>query len=497
MRKELILFCLILTLGAFLRLYRLPSTMQFFGDQGRDALIAYSILIDHNPAFIGPVTSVGNMYLGPLYYYFMVVPLMLSFPSPVGPAIAVALLGIATLALIYILGKKMLSSQAAFFALFLYAINPVVITNVRFSWNPNIVPFFSLLTLWTVEKTFEKKYWYWAWTGLLCALLFSLHYISLAYIGTIGLLWMWQLGVQVRSGHYRKDFFMATGVAICIFLGSLLPLVLFDFKHDFLNARAFLSFFMPKSAGEKHFHALSDIAGLSTSYISMIMRLFIEGFTMSALTFAQKCLAGIVLLYFFIKSILHAHSEHLRGSVTRIAYFFFACCAILSLYSSSVFDHYLGFLFPIAALLFGYILSSLWSSRIYKPLVIGVLCVFSFFSYKNFPGFFKLGGTIYELENVADTIGSHMQNGQTYNLLAYSPSKDMQAMNIRYFLTAKGHPLANPDDWTSFERLIIVDEERRPTPFDETQYVIKIWPNRKVLDSFFTKTGTHVTIIGR
>lgn len=57
--------------GSWLRLYRLSSTIMFQGDQGRDALIVAKMFKDFDLAFVGPVTSIGNMYLGPFYYYFM------------------------------------------------------------------------------------------------------------------------------------------------------------------------------------------------------------------------------------------------------------------------------------------------------------------------------------------------------------------------------------------------------------------------------------------
>ena len=94
--------------ASFLRLYNIPSTVQFLGDQGRDALIVADIFKKLDPVFIGPVTSVGNMYLGPLYYYFMLPFLFLTYPSPMGPVYAVALLGIVTVFLLFYLGKQFL-----------------------------------------------------------------------------------------------------------------------------------------------------------------------------------------------------------------------------------------------------------------------------------------------------------------------------------------------------------------------------------------------------
>lgn len=66
----------------FLRFYNLEDSQQFLGDQGRDAIVVSRMFVEKDPVFIGPITSVGDIYLGPLYYYFMLPFLWLSYPSP-------------------------------------------------------------------------------------------------------------------------------------------------------------------------------------------------------------------------------------------------------------------------------------------------------------------------------------------------------------------------------------------------------------------------------
>ena len=139
---------IILIIASVLRLWNLPSTMQFLGDQGRDALIAKRILIDHRPVLIGPVTSTGNMYLGPLYYYFMVPFLAITYPSPLGPAYAVALCGILAVFLTYYLGQEIVGKRAAIIAALFFAISAVAVNFSRFSWNPNLAPLFSIILIW-------------------------------------------------------------------------------------------------------------------------------------------------------------------------------------------------------------------------------------------------------------------------------------------------------------------------------------------------------------
>ncbi len=105
-KKETILLIAILLLGSFLRLYRIGEYMTFLGDEGRDVIIVRRFLVDFDLMLIGPGTSIGNMYLGPLYYYMMAFPLWLFNYSPVGPAVQVALLGVVTIFMVWYITRK-------------------------------------------------------------------------------------------------------------------------------------------------------------------------------------------------------------------------------------------------------------------------------------------------------------------------------------------------------------------------------------------------------
>ena len=127
-RVEFIILVFILLLGSFFRFYRLPEYMTFLGDEGRDALAVKRMIVNHKFRLIGPVTSIGNMYLGPLYYYLMLPAMVISRLSPVGPAAMVAILGIITIGLVWWIGREWFNREAGLIASFLYAISPAVIT---------------------------------------------------------------------------------------------------------------------------------------------------------------------------------------------------------------------------------------------------------------------------------------------------------------------------------------------------------------------------------
>jgi hypothetical protein len=107
-----LILILILIVGAFLRLYKISEYMTFLGDEGRDALVVKRLLLDHDLVFVGPGTSVGNMYLGPFYYYFMAPFLFLFRFDPTGPAVGVALLGVLTIFFVWYLAYRWFGRRA-------------------------------------------------------------------------------------------------------------------------------------------------------------------------------------------------------------------------------------------------------------------------------------------------------------------------------------------------------------------------------------------------
>lgn len=496
-KLPLFIFLFLLILGSILRLYRLRATMQFLGDQGRDALIARGILMERDPAFIGPVTSVGNMYLGPLYYYFMMFPLMLTYPDPSGPAYAVAVVGIATLALIYLLGREMVGEKVALITMGLYAISPVIITNVRFSWNPNIVPFFALLLVYGLYKTLTGNDRYWLLVGMCATVLFQLHYITLILIGCAGLVWLRSLFVQVRAKHYRKDFFVGSLLSLVLFAASLIPLAIFDTKHDYLNAKAFASFFTGSSEEEGHFRSLSDPSGIFYAVVGNTLRNLTEIFGVKTPEAAVLLFFAIVL-YAVLKTFVFVATEKRKHPGRLLIGFIFAVSMlILGLYKESIYDHYLGFVFPVAALLLGVVIERFWSDIFLRPLVLLIVGIFVFSSIRNYPGTANLGLNVDVVKHTADQIVARVEEGETYDILLLSHNNDFLGMNYRYFLTTTHKKPAKEEDVWKFKKLFVIDEEKRKNPLDTPQYKVAIWPNREILDDFTIVHGPRVVMLTR
>lgn len=493
-RKWILLFIIII--GFLLRFYRIRQTMQFLGDQGRDALIARKILLNHHIELIGPVTSVGNMYLGPGYYYFMVLPLMLTYPDPIGPVIAVAFLGGITVWLVYRIGRHLVGEDASLIASLLYAVSPVVIAGVRFSWNPNIVPFFSILLIGVLWSALKGKQSSWVMVGIICAVLLQLHYITLILIGLCILVWFYML--LFRREKLGRMFVVSTLLGLGLFLLSLIPLVLFDFRHNFINTHALLAMFSAKP-GQGHFRSLKETTAIFYAYVGLTLRSFFELIGIQILSPVFRLLVFMFLVVgtgvtLGIKR--GAQQKYFQGSA--LLFFLFAgSIAGLSLYNSSIFDHYLGFLFPIVFLCVGILLDALMKSFAYGKMTVAALCtIFVFFSLLKYPGLQKLTDTVDRTKDVSRALAKKVGNN-SYDILLYSSDGDLQGMNYRYFLTAFGKPPVENVPIGSYQRLYIIDEIHTQPILDTRQYAILLWPNRTIVDDFTVDAGPRIVELSR
>jgi 4-amino-4-deoxy-L-arabinose transferase-like glycosyltransferase len=488
-------FVLFLTIvGAFLRFYNIRNTMQFFGDQGRDAIIARKILINHHPALIGPVTSVGNMYLGPFYYYFMVFPLMMTYPDPIGPTIAVAFLGTLTIFLLYELGKDLVGKRAAVIAAILYTFSPVVITNVRFSWNPNIVPLVALCMLWSMYKAYSSRSTWWIWVSIFFSILFQLHYITLIMALFAVLLWMRELFVHRNEKSYLISFATSTMIAIGIFLISLIPLVIFDIRHDYMNFKGFSSFFTGK--GDKAHFGFSA-SGIFFSWISLIIRNLFETFAIKIKPPFSFILFGGLLLSLLSIFKQRTVPRVLRKSQFFLTIFFFFGTLILAFYRSSIYDHYLGFLYPVSCLVWGILLSYFWNTKLLRPLIGIVLVVLIGFSLSDYPGRHSLGYNVDLSRTTSQAIASHVEPGEAFDIIVFSITKDFYGMNYRYFLETMNKRPVDDEQVHQFKKLFIIDETQKENVLSSPEYKIAMWPNRTVVDDFWIPNGPHVLVLVR
>jgi len=514
--KQLLVFLLILFIlgiASFTRLWNIAGSLEFLGDQGRDALLVRRVFADLDPVFIGPVTSVGNMYLGPLYYYFMMPFLMLSYPSPVGPAYAVAILSIITTGLIVLLGKKLIGLPASILAAALFAIHGVVIQYSRFSWNPNPAPFAALLMLYWTYMAWTKNVRYWILVALAFSVLIQLHYITLLAAAGAGVIFLIQLGetyfkkpllknsVQTASNPTKEAYIPDTlsllkmvpiGIALVLF--TLTPLFLFDIKNGGLNQNAFTNLVIKEDAFkdsrqplfENLTQSLAETQGRSIHMLGELNFGFNRTF--------NTVLIGVFFLTALLV-LLMPKNKYKAGHVVLFAFLFTGILGT-SFYRGSLFNHYISYLFPVILMCWAVLLHQWmrWHTLAIIPVAIWI-GAFTHYNVQSW-NFETKDWSIYDIERVTESITTHLEPSTPYTVVLLTGTGDLHGMNYRYYLTTKGYKPLGFEDIEQVEKLVIINEDQPNFSVADTAiHEISVFPSTSSEFRYTIENGPEIIIL--
>lgn len=370
----------ILIIAAYLRLNNISGYMTFLGDEGRDAITVWDILHGHF-TLLGPRASAGDFYLGPIYYY-MIAPFLLLFNyDPVGPAVMIALLGIATVYLVYRVGKEFFGYKAGMFAAALYAVSPLIIAYSRSSWNPNPLPLFSLLALYLLYRAVIKKsIKLYVFTGILLGISIQLHYLAI-FLCIIVFLYILFSDIYnekaVRIFYLFKRYFQL----ILGFIVGFSPFLAFEARHGFPNTKTILNFIFSTNLPSKYEAQQGFVNVMSDVFFRVFGRLVTrfpppEQINVTIHTdFMIWQIATVILIVLSIVSLMF-HKNKLQ--VMLLSFWFFLGVTLFGFYKRSIYDYYFAFMFPLPFLLVGNLLSGIFN---YKKLgLVGKIAGISVFA---------------------------------------------------------------------------------------------------------------------
>lgn len=374
-KTEAILLFTIIFIAGFFRLWRIDEYLPFLGDEGRDVRVVRRFLTEFDLMFIGPRTSIGDMYLGPLYYYLVAPFLGLFRFSPVGPAVFVAILGTVTTGFVLWVAREWFGKIAGLTSGFLFAISPLLINFSKHSWNPNIMPFFALLSIYSIWRVWQKKEFSWLLVlGISFAFVLQSHYLGLLLLPTLGIFWVITLyeirktptfaksptlqsygdGAASAGRQDAKRFFVFSFLSFLVFVLLMSPLFIFDAKHGWHNLGSMLKFFTERqtTVSVKPWNAIPDLWPLWGE--SLITRILV------AKQEAIGLWASIVLLAATLVTLVSNRAKNLSQPILLLSVWALLGLMGLALYKQAIYDHYFGFLFPVPFLLTGAILQRVW-----------------------------------------------------------------------------------------------------------------------------------------
>jgi len=501
MKKKIsfILLVLIVLLAAYLRLYRISDYMTFLGDEGRDVLVAKGILEGHL-TLLGPRASAGDFFLGPIYYYMVAPWLWLFRYDPVGPAIMVGLVGVATVWLTYFVGKKWFNAATGLFAAALYAVSPIVIIYSHSSWNPDVLPFFSLLIMYLLFEAFQaKQQWkYFLLVGFLLGIALQLHYLALFLLIIVCL---YTFFVEWYSSR-RPHFMITIKRYVQMLLGFLIgfsPFLAFETRHGFANIKTIFSFIFSGTLQQKSYETGATFFGtVSDVFFRVFAKLVFyypspdkyHNFSASQLQLFAWCtmLVTIAALLgiWFVKN---------KRVVLLVYLWLFLGVFLFGFYKKPIYDYYFTFLFPLPFLIIGNFLSQLLTfgkNNKQRILSVGVSLVL-------FCGIF-----VYDLSGMPFRYIPNHQKDQVKKISAFvisqtnnKPfnfgliSKGNSDHAYRYYLEVLGHKpitlgntLDDPERKTVTDQLLVVCEDITCQPLGYSLFDIAGFGRAEIVNSW-------------
>lgn len=241
---DYLLLVLFLVIGWLVRVDGLfTGDFPFLFDHGRDMLAVKNIVVDHKLTLIGPHTGFQGLFHGPIWYYLLAAPFLISGGDPRAGVLLMVVLGILSIILGYFVGRSFFGRATGLLLAFFIAFSPSSVFLSRFFWNPYPIPLLMLVFYFFVLKIVRNKKAYvflWGLSGFVAGVIGQ---FNLAF----GFFMIPATALLILIFGIRK--LRSSVVAFFGYLITFLPQVFFELRHDFLMTRSLFKFFSGESRG--------------------------------------------------------------------------------------------------------------------------------------------------------------------------------------------------------------------------------------------------------
>ena len=245
MKKNIKLIIFILIIGAVFRLMLTEGGNFLFNmDNARDFVEVREMVELGKIRLTGPSAAIEGLFNGPFWYYLLSIPYLLTHGDPYGAIIMQIILwaigGFFLLKLIENFSSWIILPIGLLWA----ASNYIVLANL-YSFNPNpVILLTPLLIYLLVEYLKTGKGIFIILTWFLAGLFFNFEMNAGIFIPLVIFLSLF----LTKNKKQFKDKYLWIG--LLIFIGILLPQIMFDMKHNFIMSKAVIKF-LSENEGSK------------------------------------------------------------------------------------------------------------------------------------------------------------------------------------------------------------------------------------------------------
>lgn len=471
----------LLAFAFFIRVYRAEDLMGFYYDQGRDALVIWRLWNNGKLFLVGPVTGLEGIFLGPLYYYMIAPFYLIGAGNPVFVAYFLAFISTLAILIMYILGKEMHSKTAGVFAAILGSLSYYIVLAGRWVSNPTPILLTSVLlfwALWEIAKDKKNKDLLWMLVAVLVGA--SIQFESASGVFYIPIVIIFSL--VFRSSFPSARTFL---ISFCIFLLSLMPQILFNFRHENLLFNNFYKVIVQERSFRLNFW---DVLQIRLAYFWDVFqsKLFLG---LSNYSHATTLLSLLSLLYF--RNSLNKNIFIIFGIFLGVPAFFYI---LFQGNYGNIYDYYLtGYYLPMI-LLFGLGLAVLFKASFLGKIVVTFFFIGFIFHngvlVRNFLSAGVDGPTHITLGNQKQAVNWIYDNAQknnipSYNIDVYVPPVIPYAYDYLFLWLGEqrcGKSLCGYEKEEQEKIIYILYEVDPPHPERLTNWLSRYEGNTKILE---------------
>lgn len=275
---------LVTVVATLLRVFLITRDSVLFAyDMGRDLLWAKDIVFYQTPTLIGPAASIWGVYFGPLWFYFLAIPLFISGGHPLSAVYATAAVIVATGILAFFLFKKYLGPVNALVLSVLILFNSTLVNISTFAFHANVLPLLTLLMIYFCFLAVVKNPIYLSSAFLSVSLMFHADPAPAVVFTFVPV----SIALIFKL-HKSKNFKNVIFYSLVAYFVPFAPQILFEMRNNFIQTKSLMAYFLGQNP---------SLSGQLPFFERIINRLdvFFEFFKQS-FTSQGRMLAVLVLL---------------------------------------------------------------------------------------------------------------------------------------------------------------------------------------------------------
>ncbi len=402
LRKKYVIPAIVLAimLGAFaVRFYHFHDWLYFKMDQSRDAFTISSAVTNGpgNLPLLGAragATKVkyGFLHLGPVFYYFQYLSgVIFHSTSPEVFAYPDLFFGVMVLPLLYVFARYYFKRYVSLLIIAMYAFAYIIIEYSRFAWNPNSLPFFTILSFLALLKLLNAKEEKWrvVWVALWSLGLTigsQLHFVGFfCLIGVSGLLIiyhyvLWQKNniAKIFQKDILKKILLSVATALAVFLVFYTPVIISDTIKHGANTKDFIEALSSKPVKKPFLDKFTMNLNEQLSNYTMITTSYLYPQNLTSTSYVPI----LFTLAIFLGGLYCIAKKFIRGNLSQekkdflmviflwVSVFFVLCIPL----SYNIRPRFFIFTFAVPFILLGFIFEALEESRHkFYPMAIFIL----------------------------------------------------------------------------------------------------------------------------